>query len=93
MASGCNLAVDYRLTVQRRLGSALTPWSGAGPATPSDSFAINTGCVSGFSPAFTAGSSDPEAGASAPFALSFSRSDTDQEFLGLTATFAAWAAR
>jgi hypothetical protein len=66
--------------------SALTPWNGAGAAAPTDSFAINAGCVSGFSPTFTAGSTSTEAGAFTPFALSLSRSDTDQELSGLTVT-------
>jgi hypothetical protein len=66
--------------------SALTPWNGAGAASPTDSFSINAGCVNGFSPSFTAGSQDTEAGAFTPFALSLSRSDTDQELSGLTVT-------
>jgi hypothetical protein len=66
--------------------SALTPWSGGAAATPSDAFTLRSGCVSGFSPTFIAGVSNPQAGASSPFALSFSRGDTDQEFAGLTTT-------
>jgi hypothetical protein len=62
----------------------LTPWSGEAAATPSDSFAISSGCVSGFAPTFTAGVSNTQAGAFSPFALSFARSDTDQELSGLT---------
>jgi uncharacterized repeat protein (TIGR01451 family) len=67
--------------------SALTPWSapGSGPlAAPSDSFAIDAGCVSGFSPSFSAGTTNTHAGAYSPFVLSFSRSDTDQELSGLS---------
>jgi len=64
--------------------SSLAPWSGGAAATPSDSFTIGSGCVSGFSPSFLAGVSDPQAGAYTPFGLSFSRSDTDQELSGLT---------
>ncbi len=66
--------------------SALTPWNGAGAAAPTDSFSINAGCVNGFSPTFTAGSTSTEAGAFTPFALSLSRSDTDQELSGLSVT-------
>jgi hypothetical protein len=69
--------------------SDLAPWSapGSGPdATPSDSFAISSGCVGGFSPAFAAGTANPQAGAFSPFALSFGRSDTDQELSGLSVT-------
>lgn len=64
--------------------SALSPWSGAAAVTPGDAFAISAGCVSGFSPSFIAGVSNPQAGASSPFALSFSRSDTDQELSGIS---------
>jgi hypothetical protein len=69
--------------------SAFTPWSapGSGPdATPFDSFAITSGCVSGFAPSFTAGSTSPQAGGYSPFSLSFSRTDTDQDLAGLSVT-------
>jgi hypothetical protein len=62
--------------------AALTPWSApeSGPdANPFDTFAFTSGCVSGFAPSFTAGSTIPQAGAFSPLVLSFSRSDTDQE--------------
>ena len=67
--------------------SNLEPWSApdSGPnATPSDSFQINTGCVSGFAPAFTAGTRNPQAGAFSPFTLSFSRQDSEEAPAGLT---------
>jgi hypothetical protein len=60
-----------------------SPASGA-DATPSDSFAINSGCVGGFAPTFTAGTVSSQAGSFSPFDLSFSRSDTDQDLSGLT---------
>ena len=63
-----------------------SPWSfpDSGPAsTPSDSFSINSGCVSGFAPSFTAGTQNAQAGRFSPFVLSLSRSDTDQNFSGL----------
>ena len=66
-----------------------TPWSApdSGPAsTPSDPFSIDSGCVSGFKPSFTAGSQSTRAGASSPFTMSFARSDTDEEISGLKAT-------
>ncbi len=69
--------------------SSLTPWSApeSGPAaTPGDAFTISSGCVSGFSPAFSAGTVSDQAGAHAPFVLSFSRSDTDEDLSGLTAS-------
>jgi hypothetical protein len=69
--------------------SQLTPWSAPDtgpPAEPSDSFQVNSGCVSGFAPAFTAFTTNPQAGGYTPFVMSFSRSDTDQEFSGLKLT-------
>jgi hypothetical protein len=69
--------------------SDMQAWSapGSGPdPTPSDSFVINSGCVSGFAPSFSAGMTNPQAGAFSSFGLSFSRSDTDQELSGLSVT-------
>jgi hypothetical protein len=66
-----------------------SPWSApdSGPAsTPSDSFGITSGCVSGFHPTFTAGSQNTQAGAYSPFVLSMGRSDQDQNFQGLSVT-------
>jgi hypothetical protein len=70
--------------------SDLMPWSApdSGPdATPSDSFQIS-GCgnPAAFAPSFAAGTTNAQAGAYAPFVLTFSRSDQDQLFAGLTAT-------
>jgi len=64
--------------------SSLSPWSGTPAVTRSDAFDISSGCMSGFSPAFAAGTQNAQAGAYAPFVLSFSRSDTDQNFSGLS---------
>ena len=67
---------------------SFTPYSApdsGGPATASSSFPISSGCGGGFSPTFTAGTTDPQAGAFSPFVLSFSRAATDQTFSGLTA--------
>jgi len=67
--------------------SDLSPWSApeSGPdATPSDSFPINSGCVSGFAPAFSAGTLSPQASAFSPFTLSFSRQDSEEGPAGLT---------
>jgi hypothetical protein len=53
---------------------------GGQSATPSSTFAITDGCEArGFAPRWTAGSSDPTAGASGQFELRVSRSDGDQE--------------
>jgi hypothetical protein len=69
--------------------SAFTPWSApdSGPdANPFDSFTIDSGCVSGFAPSFSAGTTIAHAGAYTPFVMSLSRSDTDQELSGLSVT-------
>ena len=66
--------------------SSLSPWNGAASGSPTDSFGITSGCVTGFKPSFTAGSTSTEAGAFTPFSLSISRSDTDQELSGLSVT-------
>jgi hypothetical protein len=70
--------------------SVLTPWSApqsGPPATPSSSFAIASGaggaaCPSGgapFAPAFTAGTTSSQAGATSPFTLVLSRQDSEQD--------------
>jgi hypothetical protein len=69
--------------------TALTPWSApdSGPAaTPSDSFSINSGCTNAFTPAFTAGSTNPQAAGYSPFTLSFSRNDGEQNLAGVSVT-------
>jgi uncharacterized repeat protein (TIGR01451 family) len=65
----------------------LTPWSAPDSglsATPFESFTIDEACPAGFSPTFTAGALNLQAGAFTPFVASFGRSDTDQELAGLT---------
>jgi hypothetical protein len=62
----------------------LTPYSGGAPARASDTFTINSGCLTGFAPTFTAGTQSTQAGASSPFSLSIGRSDTDEELSGLS---------
>lgn len=61
-------------------GSPTTP-----DATPSSSFDI-AGCTGAFAPTFTAGTTNPSAGAFSPFSLTFSRSDADRELSSITAT-------
>jgi hypothetical protein len=65
----------------------LSPWSApdSGPdAFPSDSFAIDNGCVSGLAPSFSAGTVTPNAGSYSPFTLSFGRQDSEEELAGLS---------
>jgi hypothetical protein len=67
--------------------SQIEPWSAPDsglPATPFDSFSIDTGCVSGFNPSFTGGSTNLQAGAFTAFVASFTRSDSDEEMGGLS---------
>jgi hypothetical protein len=67
--------------------SVLTPWSAPDsgpPATPSDSFQVNTGCVTAFNPVFTAGTTNNQAGAFSAFTATFSRTDQDQNLAGIT---------
>ncbi len=67
--------------------SSLTPWSAPDsgpPATPSDSFPVNSGCVGAFSPAFTAGMTNNQAGAFSAFTATFTRTDQDQNMAGIT---------
>lgn len=66
--------------------SDLSPWSGGADASPSASFSIGSGCVSGFSPSLTAGTQDSRAGAYSPLVMSLQRSDTDENFSGLSVT-------
>jgi hypothetical protein len=67
--------------------SDLTPWSapdsGLDPL-PSNGFLVESGCVNGFAPSFTAGSTNLQAGAYTAFIASFSRSDTDEDMAGLS---------
>jgi hypothetical protein len=68
-------------------GSVLSPWSApdSGPAaTPSDSFQVTSGCTGGFAPGFTAGSTVTQAGGFAPFTLTLTRTDQDQNLAGIT---------
>lgn len=55
-------------------------------AFSSDSFTVNGACAPTFSPEFSAGSTNPQAGAYSPFMLSFSRQDGEQELAALTFT-------
>jgi hypothetical protein len=59
-------------------------WASVAPLSASSPFQITAGCSPGFSPSFTAGTTSSDAGSYAPFVLSFSRSDGEQEPSGLT---------
>jgi hypothetical protein len=67
--------------------SQLTPWSGGPPAESQSSFTINQNCgTGGFSPSFTAGTTNNQAGAYSPFSVTFSRHDGEQRFGGAQVT-------
>jgi hypothetical protein len=67
----------------------LTPYSSQTPTAVSSTFVIDQGCAAtGFSPSFTAGTINNQAGAFAPFTLTLSRQDSEQELNGLQETFA-----
>jgi hypothetical protein len=65
---------------------SLAPWDGLGATSFSEPFTTSAGCVSGFSPAFEAGTVSAQAGGYAPFTLSFSRGDSEENFAGATVT-------
>jgi hypothetical protein len=72
--------------------SKLTPWSGTPAVTQTSDLEIDSGpgggaCPSGrFSPAFTAGTLDNQAGASSAFTLTLSRQDGEQRFGAFSVT-------
>jgi hypothetical protein len=65
---------------------SLAPWDGLGATSFSEPFTTSTGCVDGFAPSFEAGTVSAQAGAYAPFTLSFSRGDSEENFAGATVT-------
>jgi hypothetical protein len=65
---------------------SLAPWDGLAPTKFELPFTTSTGCVSGFTPAFEAGTVSAQAGAYTPFTLSFSRGDSEENLAGATVT-------
>jgi hypothetical protein len=61
------------------LTTSMTAWNG-GFATPSSEkpFSVSEGCSDAFSPSFTAGTTNNQAGAFSPFSVTFSRQDGEQ---------------
>jgi hypothetical protein len=57
--------------------TSLTGWNGSF-ATPTDSFPVSSGCSQALAPAFTAGTTNSQAGAFSPFSVTFSRKDGEQ---------------
>lgn len=64
----------------------LTGWNGAVVVPPLESFSVATGCTHGFSPSFTAGTTNNEAGGFAPFSVAISRPDGDQTLGAVSVT-------
>lgn len=63
--------------------SALTPWSGTPAATPSDTFAISSGCGGGFAPSFSAGTTNNQADGFSPLSVTLRRQDGEQRLSGV----------
>lgn len=72
--SGCGA---YTVTSQ------LTPWSSAALVEQSSEFTVGSNCGQGFSPSFTAGTTDTQAGVFSPFSITFSRQDGEQRLGGV----------
>jgi hypothetical protein len=68
-------------------GSVMTGWNGAVVSPSSSGLTLDSGCSQGFAPSFVAGTTNNLAGGYSPFTLSLSRSDSEQQFLGLSFTF------
>ncbi|MGH2911071.1 MAG: hypothetical protein ACRDJ3_01200 [Solirubrobacteraceae bacterium] len=65
----------------------VVPWSGGSAAEPAGSFEVNEGCgPQGFTPAFTAGTTNPAAGGYSPFTLTLKREDREQNIASLSTT-------
>ncbi|MGH2834369.1 MAG: hypothetical protein ACRDK2_16485, partial [Solirubrobacteraceae bacterium] len=62
--------------------SQITGWNGTSVTPSSNILSTSSGCSEGFSPAFSAGTTDKQAGAYSPFGLTISREDGSQR-LGL----------
>ena len=58
--------------------SEITGWNGAVATPASNVLSTSSGCTQGFSPAFTAGTTDKQAGAYSPFTLTIGREDGSQ---------------
>lgn len=66
--------------------TSLTPWSSpfSGPAaSPSSAFGISSGCTGGFSPSFTAGTTNNQAAGFSPLSVTLSRGDGEQHLAGV----------
>jgi hypothetical protein len=71
--------------------ASFTPWSGTPPVAASSEFKITSGANGGpcqspqpFAPGFSAGTSNIQAGAFTPFAMTISRPDADQALGGIS---------
>jgi uncharacterized repeat protein (TIGR01451 family) len=70
----------------KTIEATIEGWNGATVSAPSAYTVPCTTDLGGFAPSFAAGTSNPQAGAFAPFGLSFSRNDGEQRFGGLSFT-------
>jgi hypothetical protein len=60
------------------MATSMTAWNGDSAAPSSGPFPITEGCSQGFSPQFSAGSTNNQAGMFSPFSVTFSRQDGEQ---------------
>ena len=63
--------------------SLLSPWSGTIPVPWPSDLTINQGCTHAFTPTFTAGTTNNQAGAYSPFSVTLSRQDGEQRLGGV----------
>jgi len=67
--------------------SQLTPWDGNAPTEPGSSFVVAEGCgPRDFSPAITAGTTNPQAGGFSDETVTVARNDEEQDLGGVTVT-------
>jgi hypothetical protein len=64
----------------------ITGWNGSVVTPSSNPVTTNSGCIQGFSPSLTAGTTSNTAGTYSPFTLGLSRSDSEQQLSGLSFT-------
>lgn len=58
--------------------TSMTGWNGSAANPSSEPFSLSSNCGQGFQPAFTAGTTNNQAGAFSPFSVTFSRRDGEQ---------------
>jgi hypothetical protein len=67
----------------------LTPYGDGPTVTATDTFTIDSNCSHGFTPSFSAGTTNPAGGSRTSFSLDLGRSDTDEELSTVGVTMPA----